>query len=428
MLLPVYKTPSAYLAKRPPFFLDGCAAEMKIVREIIDAVRSRGDAALKELTARYDGALLEDLQVSAAEMEAAAAAVEPSLIEALRGAKKNIESFHRRQLAASWWDSGPGRLVGQRLRPLRSVGAYIPGGSAAYPSSVLMTVLPARVAGVAEIYLCTPPAADGTVPALTLLAAQEAGATALFKVGGAQAVAALAYGTGTIPAVSKIVGPGNIYVTLAKRELYGRVGIDLLAGPSEIVVVADESAAAASVAADLISQAEHDPLASPILITTSASLARQVERELQEQLLDLPRAAIARRALQEQGAAVLVQSLDEAWQMVNELAPEHLELQVADPWRHLDAIENAGAIFIGPDSPEPLGDYWAGSNHVLPTGGTARYASPLGVEDFIKRTHLLYYSAAALAEAAPQIERLARAEGLEGHARAAAIRRRKDDA
>ncbi len=428
MLLPVYKTPSAYLAKRPSFFLDSCAAEMKSVREIIAAVRKDGDAALKELTARYDGALLEDLQVSAAEMEAAAAAVEPSLIEALRGAKKNIESFHRRQLAASWWDSGPGRLVGQRLRPLRSVGAYIPGGSAAYPSSVLMTVLPARVAGVAEIYLCTPPAADGTVPALTLLAAQEAGATALFKVGGAQAVAALAYGTGTIPAVSKIVGPGNIYVTLAKRELYGRVGIDLLAGPSEIVVVADESAAAASVAADLISQAEHDPLASPILITTSASLARQVERELQEQLLDLPRAAIARRALQEQGAAVLVQSLDEAWQMVNELAPEHLELQVADPWRHLDAIENAGAIFIGPDSPEPLGDYWAGSNHVLPTGGTARYASPLGVEDFIKRTHLLYYSAAALAEAAPQIERLARAEGLEGHARAAAIRRRKDDA
>ncbi len=428
MLLPVYKTPSAYLAKRPSFFLDGCAAEMESVREIIAAVRKDGDAALQELTARYDGVLLEDLRVSAAEMEAAAAAVEPSLIEALRGAKKNIESFHRRQLAASWWDSGPGRLVGQRLRPLGSVGAYIPGGSAAYPSSVLMTVLPARVAGVAEVYLCTPPAADGTVPALTLLAAREAGATALFKVGGAQAVAALAYGTETVPAVSKIVGPGNIYVTLAKRELYGRVGIDLLAGPSEIVVVADESAAAASVAADLLSQAEHDPLASPILITTSASLARQVERELQEQLPELPRAAIARRALQGQGAAVLVQSLDEAWQMVNELAPEHLELQVADPWRHLDAIENAGAIFIGPDSPEPLGDYWAGSNHVLPTGGTARYASPLGVEDFIKRTHLLYYSAAALAEAAPQIERLARAEGLEGHARAAAIRRRKDDA
>lgn len=427
MALPVFNTPASYLDKRASFSLDGYVAERESVLEIIAAVRRRGDAALKELTARYDGAVLKELRVSGAEMEAAAAAVEPELAEALRGAKENIESFHRRQLAASWWDSGPGRLVGQRVRPLRSVGAYIPGGSAAYPSSVLMTVLPARVAGVKEIYLCTPPAADGSVPALTLLAAREAGAAAVFKVGGAQAVAALAYGTETIPAVSKIVGPGNIYVTLAKRELYGRVGIDLLAGPSEIVVVADESAVPAYVAADLLSQAEHDALASPVLITTSAALLAQVQKELQEQLRDLPRAAIARRALKEQGAAILVDSLAQAWEAVNELAPEHLELQVTDPWSHLDAIENAGAIFIGSDSPEPLGDYWAGSNHVLPTGGTARYASPLGVEDYIKRTHLLYYSAAAIAEASPQIERLARAEGLEGHARAAAIRRRKDD-
>ncbi len=428
MPLPVFDTPASYLDKRASFSLDKYTAEREIVCQIIADVRRRGDEALKELTARFDGAALTELRVSAAEMEAAAAAVAPDLAEALREAKKNIESFHRRQVAASWWDSGPGRLVGQRIRPLRSVGAYIPGGSAAYPSSVLMTVLPAKVAGVEEIYLCTPPAADGSVPPLTLLAAREAGAAAVFKVGGAQAVAALAHGTETIPAVPKIVGPGNIYVTLAKRELYGRVGIDLLAGPSEIVVVADESAVPAYVAADLLSQAEHDALACPVLITTSAALAEQVREELRGQLRELPRGEIARRALKEQGAALLVGTLAEAWEAVNALAPEHLELQVADPWSHLHAIESAGAIFIGSHSPEPLGDYWAGSNHVLPTGGTARYASPLGVEDFVRRTHLLYYSAAALAEAAPQIERLARAEGLEAHARAAAIRRRKDDA
>jgi len=428
MLLPVYDSLFSYLEKRSPFNLDDYAAERETVREIIDAVRRCGDAAVKEYTARYDGAVLDDLRVSEAEFKAAEKAVEPSLLETLRQAKENIEKFHRRQLRSSWGESAPGILAGQRLRPLRSAGAYVPGGTAAYPSSVLMTVLPARVAGVKEIYLCSPPGADGKLHPLTLLAAREAGATAVFKAGGAQAVAALAWGTESIPAVSKIVGPGNIYVTLAKRELYGRVGIDLLAGPSEIAVVADAQANAAFIAADLLSQAEHDILARPLLITTSKELLRRVEEELERQLQELPRREIAARSLKEQGAALLAGSLAEAWQAVNELAPEHLELHIADPWAHLDAIENAGAVFIGPWTPEAAGDYWAGSNHVLPTGGTARYASPLGVADFMKSTHFVYYSAAALAGAAAHIERLARAEGLEGHARAVAIRRHDHEA
>lgn len=423
MLLPLYNSTAAYREKVRSFDLDDYTAERESVRRIIAAVRQRGDEAVKEYTLRYDGAAISDLRAGEAEFERAEKAVDPSVLDALRAAKKNIEAFHRRQLQSSWWESGPGRLTGQRIRPLRSVGAYVPGGTAAYPSSVLMTVLPAQVAGVEEIYICTPPGAGGEVHPLTLLAAREAGAAAVFKAGGAQAVAALACGTETIPAVSKIVGPGNIYVTLAKRELYGCVGIDLLAGPSEIVVVADAQANALYVAADLISQAEHDILARPVLITTSAELARQVRRELEAQLRELPRRDIAGRSLKEQGAVLIVGALEEAWQAVNDLAPEHLELQVADPWSHLDAIENAGAVFIGPCTPEALGDYWAGSNHVLPTGGTARYASPLGVGDFVKSTHYIYYSAAALTGAAPQIERLARAEGLEGHARAAALRR-----
>ena len=301
MLLPIYDALSSYMERRRPFSLDDYAAEREAVREIIEAVRRRGDAAVKEYTARFDGAVLDDLRVSEAEFKAAEKAVEPLLLEALRKAKENIEKFHRRQLRASWWESAPGILVGQRFRPLHSTGAYVPGGTAAYPSSVLMTVLPARVAGVKEIYLCTPPGADGKVHPLTLLAAREAGATAVFKAGGAQAIAALAWGTETIPAVSKIVGPGNIYVTLAKRELYGRVGIDLLAGPSEIAVVADAQANAAYIAADLLSQAEHDILARPLLITTSAELLRRVEEELERQLQELPRREIAARALQEQG-------------------------------------------------------------------------------------------------------------------------------
>ena len=428
MILPVFHSLDSFLKKRPSFCLDHYSAERESVLEILAAVRRRGDEALKDLTSRFEGAVLQDLQVSEAEIDAAVAAVEPALAEALREAGKNIENYHRRQLLSSWWESGPGLLVGQRVRPLGTVGAYIPGGTAAYPSSVLMTVIPARVAGVKEIYLCTPPSADGSVHPLTLFAAREAGASAVFKVGGAQAVAALAYGTESVPAVAKIVGPGNIYVTLAKRELYGQVGIDLLAGPSEIVVVADERADPAYIAADLLSQAEHDLLARPMLVTCSAELARQVEQELKVQLPKLPRREIAERSLKEQGAVLLLENLEESWQAVNALAPEHLELHLDDPWRHLDSIESAGTVFIGPHTPEPVGDYWAGSNHVLPTGGTARYASPLGVADFLKRTGFVYYSAEALAKAAPQIEKLARAEGLEAHARAVSIRKGDDDA
>ena len=275
-------------------------------------------------------------------------------------------------------------------------------------------------------HLCTPPGRDGAVHPLTLLAARNAGAGAVFKVGGAQAVAALAYGTETIPPVQKIVGPGNLYVTLAKREVFGQVGIDLQAGPSEIVVVADGAAEPAYIAADLLSQAEHDILSRSLLVTPSRPLAERVVAELAEQLARLPRRETAERSLGERGAVILVDSLEEAWPVVNELAPEHLELHLADPWRCLDRIENAGAVFIGAHTPEPLGDYWAGPNHVLPTGGAARYASPLGVADFMKRTNLVYYTAAALDAAAPQVELLARAEGLEAHARAVAVRRQKD--
>lgn len=403
------------------------AAEREEVCRIIEAVRRQGDAALAEYTQRFDGVVPGNLRVTEAEFAAAEQAVEPELAEALRGALENIERFHRRQLDNSWWDAGPGWVVGQRSLPLRSVGAYVPGGTAAYPSSVLMTVVPAWVAGVKEIYLCTPPGPQGEIHPLTLVAARAAGAAAVFKIGGAQAIAALAYGTETIPAVQKIVGPGNLYVTLAKREVFGTVGIDILAGPSEIVVVADGEADAACIAADLLSQAEHDPLSRPILVTPSAALVKSVNQELIKQLSDLPRRQTAETALRRQGAAILLSSLDEAWPVVNELAPEHLELHLTDPWPYLSEIENAGAIFLGPHTPEALGDYWAGSNHVLPTGGSARYASPLGVPDFMKRTHILYYTAEALQKAAPQVEALARAEGLEAHARAIAIRRKRNN-
>ncbi len=352
-------------------------------------------------------------------------AVSAELAAAIRLAAGNIERFHRHQLPVNWWDSGPGRLVGQRYQPLSSVGVYVPGGTAVYPSSVLMTVVPARVAGVKKIVLCTPPSAGGAVSPLILFAARVAGATAVYKIGGAQAIAALAYGTESVPAVPKIVGPGNLYVTLAKREVFGRVGIDLLAGPSEVLVVAGDGADASFVAADLISQAEHGSRSRAFLVTDSREILQAVMQELKRQLAALPRRETAARALKEQGAAVLVPSLDDAWPVVNELAPEHLSLHLPEPWSVLGKIENAGAIFLGSYSPESLGDYWAGTNHVLPTAGTARYASPLGVADFMKVSHLLYYGKEALLEAVSQIELLAGAEGLEGHARAAGIRRSK---
>ncbi len=422
MTLPVWSF-EQYKRTRSTAVLSDYREERQKVLEIIGEVRLTGDPALKKFTLDFDHAELDALKVSDWEIESAFNKVEPELLEIIREAKKNIERFHLNQVEQKWWDCGPGWVTGQNYRPLQSVGAYIPGGTAAYPSSVLMTVIPARVAGVQEIYLCTPPDSNGNINPVTLAAVDAAGVTAVFKVGGAQAIAAMAFGTETIPAVQKIVGPGNIYVTLAKKEVFGQVGIDMLAGPSEIVIVAEKEARPAFIAADLLSQAEHDPLSRSLLITPSEELAGLVVNHLEEQLSTLPREKIARQSLREQGAVILVSGLEEAWKVVNELAPEHLELHLEDGWRYLDNINSAGAIFIGSYTPESLGDYWAGSNHVLPTGRAARYASALGVNDFMKRSNVICYSSRALQESAPKIAALARAEGFEAHARAVLLRR-----
>lgn len=394
------------------------------VRQILDDIRKEGDRAVLAYTRRFDGADLQALQVSEAEFAAAKKQVEPKVVSALQEAADNIRHFHRQQLRPSWLDYRPdGSVLGVRITPLERVGAYIPGGRAAYPSTVLMTVLPARVAGVKEIYLVTPPAADGSVNPYTLVAAELAGVDAVFKCGGAQAIGALAFGTQTVPAVDKIVGPGNLYVTLAKREVAGVVGIDMPAGPSEILVVADETARTDFVAADLLSQAEHDPLAAAYCVTTSARLAAELPAELERQCSRLERREIAAASLQNQGALVKVNTLDEAAEIVNFLAPEHLELQVAEPWALLGKIRHAGAVFLGAYTPEPVGDYWAGPNHVLPTAGTGRFASVLSVDDFCKRSSILYYPAAVLEKAAEKIECLAEVEGLQAHSCAIKIRR-----
>lgn len=407
--------------------IDDYPEERKKVQKIINDVRNNGDMALKRYALQFDQANLDQIKVTDEEIETAARDVDPAIVSAIRGAKENIVRFHRKQLETDWWETGPGWLAGQRIVPLEKIGAYIPGGTAAYPSSVLMTVLPARVAGVKDVYICTPPDSKGKVNPLTLIAAREARASAVFKAGGAQAVAAMAYGTESIPAVEKIVGPGNIYVTLAKKEVFGHVGIDMLAGPSEIAILALENAHSAYIAADLLSQAEHDPLSRTILITTSEDLAMRVNEHLREQLTTLPRRKVAEVALDRQGVIILINNLDEAWPLINKLAPEHLELHFEKSWRHLDKITSAGAVFIGSHSPESLGDYWAGSNHVLPTGSAARYASALSVDDFIKKINVISYNAGALKKAAPHIVTLARAEGLEAHARAVLIRGSKDE-
>ncbi len=425
-MIPFYSYEHYKKSRPAPSPLD-YANEREQVAEIIETVRQRGDSALKEFTRRFDRAELRELKASDREIEDAAEQVDPGLLAAIRDAKGNIERFHRHQQGRNWWESGPGWTAGQRYIPLQSVGAYIPGGTAAYPSSVLMTVVPARVAGVEEIYICTPPDSYGRINPLTLAAAREAGASAVFKIGGAQAVAAMAYGTETVPAVQKIVGPGNIYVTLAKKEVFGQVGIDMLAGPSEIVIVAGAEARADYIAADLLSQAEHDPLSRSILVTPSENLAARVKNYLAEQIISLPRRKIAEQSLTEQGAVIMVPGLDEAWPVVNDLAPEHLELHLDEAWQYLDRITSAGAVFIGPYTPESLGDYWAGSNHVLPTSRAARYASALGVADFIKRSQVICYTKEALQESASRIAALARAEGLEAHARAVLLRRHTND-
>ena len=396
-----------------------------VVRPILAAVQERGDAALAEYARRFDGASLTPATVRVApeEVERAFDHLAPEVIEALRLAAARIEAFHRRQLPHSWFFTEEGAVLGQLCRPLDGVGIYIPGGKAAYPSTVLMNGVPAAVAGVARRVLCTPVGADLIVHPAVLVAAAITGITEIYKVGGAQAIAALAYGTAAIPKVDKVVGPGNVYVATAKRLVAGAVGIDAIAGPTEVVVVADDDGDPAYIAADLLAQAEHDEMAMPLCITVSETLAAGVVAELQRQLAALPRRGIAEASLATNGAMLIVSTLDAAFALVNSIAPEHVELHCQDPWSHLDRVRHAGAVFLGAFSPEALGDYLAGPNHVLPTGGTARFASPLSVEDFVHRTSLLHFTEAGLKRLADPAVTLAVLEGLEGHARAIRIRR-----
>ncbi|HEY8911567.1 MAG TPA: histidinol dehydrogenase [Desulfosporosinus sp.] len=395
------------------------------VAGILKRVHDDGDEAIYQLTEEFDKVNLRQsgLRVTEEEIQKAYQAVDEDFLEALRTAKGKILKYHEKQKRTSWLEPDPdGSILGQLILPLTRVGIYVPGGTASYPSSVLMNALPAIVAGVKEIVMVSPPRADGTLLPEVLVAAAEAGVTEVFKVGGAQGIAALAYGTETISPVDKITGPGNIYVTLAKKQVFGTVDIDMLAGPSEILILADESARPEELAADLLSQAEHDRLASAILVSPSRQLLEQTIVELERQLEDLPRAEIARASLETYGAAILVNDLCEGMALANQIAPEHFELVVKDPYTWLGQVRNVGAVFIGRYSPEPVGDYFAGPNHVLPTGGTARFYSPLNVDMFMKKVSVISYSEAALKRDAKQIAILARCEGLEAHARAVEVR------
>lgn len=400
------------------------ADALQTVRNILSDVRARGDAALIEHTRRFDwpAAQADTIMVTRDEIMAAYAAVGAGLLQALRQSAKNIAAFHERQKREGFMDGPAGRRVGQLVRPLERVGVYVPGGHAAYPSSVLMNIIPARVAGVEQIVMTTPADGNGHIDALTLVAANEAGASEIYRVGGAQAIAALAYGTECIARVDKIVGPGNLYVALAKREVFGEVGIDMIAGPSEILVMADAFADPDFVAADMLSQAEHDPLSAAFLVTDSRKLAEAVQKRLYAQLEQLPRRRIARQSIEDQGGIIIADNLMDAMDLVNAIAPEHLELMVERPGVLLGKVKNAGSIFLGYYSPEALGDYYAGPNHVLPTGGTARFASPLSVDDFIKKMGLIFYSQEELEKASAQIAEFANAEGLGAHANSVSIR------
>jgi histidinol dehydrogenase len=396
------------------------------VRAILNEVASRGDDALREYTARFDGVQLTHLEVTSEELRRAQEEVSPPVAEALQLAAERIRRFHEHQKRTSWFEADErGGLVGQMVTPLRRVGAYVPGGLAVYPSSVLMCAIPAQVAGVEEVILCTPPRKDGTVHPLVLMAAQQSGVNRIFKVGGAQAVAAMAYGTQSVPAVDKIVGPGNIYVTVAKKLVYGMVGIDMLAGPSEVCILADDTADPRYVAIDILTQAEHDIHTAAFLITPSRSLARAVQEEIEKTVADLPRQDILRQTLAQNGGIILTRDMEEAVELANLCAPEHLALMVAEPWRYLPLIRCAGAVMMGAYSPQSLGDYVAGPSHTLPTSGTARYASPLNVDDFVKKTSVVYFTREALQQVADAIETLAAVEGLEAHL--LAVKRRLRD-
>ncbi|MGF2140199.1 histidinol dehydrogenase [Enterococcus innesii] len=395
-----------------------------VVAQIIARVQQQGDQALFQLIKEIDQVSLTSLTVSLEEVETAVQAVSPELLEVMEQAKENILAFHQKQVQQGFvLTKENGVVMGQRVLPLAKVGVYVPGGTAAYPSTVLMDVLPAKIAGVKKIVMITPTDSQGKVPAAILAAASVAGVDEIYKVGGAHGVAALAYGTETIPKVDKIVGPGNIYVATAKKMVYGEVDIDMIAGPSDVLILADASANPRWLAADLLAQAEHDPLAQAILVTTEAALIEQVQVELDLQLKELPRKDIAAAALESSGKLILVKDLTEALTIANQIAPEHLELAVADPFAFLGQVENAGSVFLGHHTPEVLGDYFAGPNHTLPTEGTARFYSPLSVDDFIKKSSYLYYPEAAMKAAGPAVALFAETEDLIGHARSINVRR-----
>ena len=393
------------------------------VTEILDNVKSRGDEAVREYTMKFDGRCPEQMEVTRAQMEEAVAEADPRFVEALRNAMENIREFHSRQKQQSFIDArSNGVMMGQRIRGLKRVGLYVPGGTAAYPSSVLMNAVPAKIAGVEEVIMVTPPLKDGTANPDILVAAALAGVDRIFLMGGAQAVGALAYGTETIPKVDKIVGPGNIFVATAKRILYGVVDIDMIAGPSEILVMADSTANPKFLAADLMSQAEHDVLASSILLTTDRAIAEQTLEELDRQIEKLSRKDIIEKSLRDYGAMIVCRSVDEMVELANELAPEHLEVMMDNPMAYLGRLDNAGSVFLGQYAPEPLGDYYAGPNHVLPTSGTARFFSPLGVDSFIKKSSYIYYTEEALRAAHDDIVCIAEREQLTAHANSIKVR------
>ncbi len=393
------------------------------VSEIIKTVREKGDRALFDYCEKFDKVRLETLEVSTDEIDEAIALVEPEFIEILHEAKENIYAFHSRQVRNSFLiNDKDGVVIGQKVIPIEKVGLYVPGGTAAYPSSVLMNAIPAKIAGCSEIVMVTPPSADGRVNPAILAAARVAGVDRIFKVGGAQAVAALAYGTESIPAVDKIVGPGNAFVAEAKKQVFGRVAIDMIAGPSEILVVADGTCNPVYVAADMLSQAEHDKNATAVLVTDSRELAKAVAEEIERQLSKLSRVEIARTSVDNNGKIIITESIDEAIEVANALAPEHLEICVDEPFKYLDKIRHAGSVFMGKYCPEALGDYFAGPNHTLPTSGTARFSSPLSVDDFVKKTQFSYYTEDALARVAGKVEFFANKEGLTAHAKSAIIR------
>lgn len=399
-----------------------------IVSDIIDNVRKNGDSALFEYNKKFDGAELNKLEVTESEKEEAFSSADPNFIEILKEAADNIRTFHEKQVRESFIiNNKNGILIGQKIIPIEKVGLYVPGGTAAYPSTVLMDSIPAKIAGCSEIVMVTPPGKDGKINPGILAAAKIAGVDRIFKVGGAQAIAALAYGTESIPKTDKIVGPGNAFVAEAKKQVYGQVSIDMIAGPSEILIIADSTCNPKFVAADLLSQAEHDKNASAVLVTDSMKLAEMVSDEIESQISELPRYEIARSSIDVNGKIIVAENnIKLAIDIANEIAPEHLELCVDNPFDYLDSIKHAGSVFLGKNCPEALGDYFAGPNHTLPTSGTARFSSPLSVDDFIKKTQITYYTPEALAKAADKIAYFASKEGLEAHAKSATVRFEKE--